>query len=151
MFVLLLYDPLSLYWSPSFNTIMFYYVILMPKTSIEGHIKSTNVHADVKLEWGLYDKYWWSWKLLAFEVSCMGLLPDRGNSRYDKQSSCRRFETWWRSCGFIVMKWIYCRYGWFTQSSVWDNPCICICHPYGITRLYLCHYSDVIWATSRLI
>ena len=27
-------------------------------------------------------------------VSCMGLMTDRGNSRYGKRSSCRLFETW---------------------------------------------------------
>ena len=42
-------------------------------------------------------------------------------------------------------------YGWFTQSSVWDNHCTCICHSYGLTRSYLFHYSDVMWAQSRLI
>ena len=41
-------------------------------------------------------------------------------------------------------------YGWFTQSSVSDNPCTCVCHPYDLDRLYLFHYSNVILAPSRL-
>ena len=49
------------------------------------------------------------------------------------------------------MKRIYCRYVIrMTQSYVWDYPCTCICHRYGLTRLYLFHYSVVIWAPSRL-
>ena len=40
-------------------------------------------------------------------------------------------------------------YGWFTQSSEWDKPCTCICHPYDL--LYLSHNSDG-WCTPlRLI
>ena len=42
-------------------------------------------------------------------------------------------------------------YGWFTQSSVWFNSCTWICLPYGLTRLCLFHYSNIIWAPSHLI
>ena len=48
-------------------------------------------------------------------VSCMGLLTGRGSSRYDKQSRCWWFETWWCSYDATVMKWI-----------------ISLCHAYDI-------------------
>ena len=52
-----------------------------------------------------------------------------------------------QSNGYIVA--ISC--GWFTHSSVWADPCACICHSYDLTRFYLFHYSDVICVISRLI
>ena len=43
-------------------------------------------------------------------VPCTGLLSHRRNSRYDKQSSFRWFETWKPSCGVTAMKYVCCRY-----------------------------------------
>ena len=87
--------------------------LLMSEISFEAYFKCTNIHVGVKLEYGLYGKYRWSWKLLVLEVSsvitlmfpgmidanilkgtvsCTGLLTDHGYSPYDEQSSWRWFE-----------------------------------------------------------
>ena len=86
-------------------------------------------------------------------VPCMGLLTGRGNSHSENSrviGDSRRGNVhvtslkWNRY--FVVMS-----YGWFTQSLVWDNPLYMhIIHPYSLNRMYLFHYSDMIWAPSCL-
>ena len=66
----------------------------------------------------------------------------------------REFMVWrtvecQRSCDVTTRKWIYCYVIRMVYSC--DKPCTCICHPYDLTRVDLSHYSDVIWAPSRLI
>ena len=72
MFALSLIDFLSLLWSPSTNTEIFYFC---QKYHLKDKYKIFNIiHNGLKFEWGLTDKYWLSWERLPvgfFLVACV--------------------------------------------------------------------------------
>ena len=85
-------------------------------------------------------------------MPCMSLVTDGGNSRFVKQSSYLWFETLWHSCDVTVMKWScpYVIQMIYSVTGMIQPLYLRITYPYGLTRLYLFHYNDVIWAPSCL-
>ena len=66
MFALSLWYFLSLPWAPSTHIDFFIYVKnIIWRTNTKS---SKTFHEYLKLEWGLWEKYWLNWKRLQFEV-----------------------------------------------------------------------------------